>query len=209
MADPLSLILGGGQLLGGLFSGLIGGGQRRQGKELLQRSPHLAYEIPPEAIQAASEGLPSAQYDQAMKNIQRQQAAAISAANERKSGLSTISKTQALTNDAMGELDAQNAAARMSNQRVLSQYRDKAWSVKDRQRQEDRAYAYGLMGAGGQNIASGIDKGIAGFGGIGYGLFGDGTSMRAGGRRPSGGQTTYYNGYDENSSYGDFNNGYN
>lgn len=170
--DPLSAILGGGQLLGGIASSLIGGGQRRKGSALLKKSPHLDYEIPAEAIQAASEGLPSAQYAQAMKNIQQQQATALSAANDRKSALYTIGRTQALTNSAIGNLDAANAAARMRNQQILAKYRDKGWNVKNQQREQDRAYAYGLIGAGNQNIAGGIDKGIAGLGALGYGLLG-------------------------------------
>lgn len=174
MPDPLSLILGGAQFLGGAFSGLVGGGQVHQGKSLLAKSPHLAYEIPPEALQAASEGLPSAQYAQAMNNIQKQQAAAIAAAQDRRGGIGAIGKTQALTNDAVGDLDARNAAARMQNQRILAGYRDKGWSVRNSQREQDRAYAYGLMGAGNTNIANGIDKGIAGLGYAGYGLLGGG-----------------------------------
>lgn len=172
MPDPMSLIIGGGQLLGGAISGLIGGGQRRQGKSLLKKSPHLDYEIPQEAIQAASEGLPSEQYAQAMKNIQRQQATAISAANDRRSGLGAIARTTALTNDAVGNLDARNSEARMRNQQILGQYRERGWQVKNKQREEDRAYAYGLMGAGNQNIVSGVDKGIAGLIGFGSGLVG-------------------------------------
>lgn len=169
MLDPMSLIMGGTQLLGGVFSSLVGGKQVRQGNRLLKQSPHLDYEIPSEAIQAASEGLPSEQYANAMKNIQRQQATALSAANDRRGGLATIAKTQALSNDATGNLDAQDAAARMQNQRILGSYRDKAWGIKDRNRQEDRAYAYGLIGSGNQNKAAGFDKITSG---VGYGLLG-------------------------------------
>jgi hypothetical protein len=198
--DPLSLILGGGQLLGGLVSGLFGSSQKRQGKHLLANSPHLGYEIPPEAIQASAEGLPSEQYAQAMKNIQAQQAQALSAAGDRKSGLAAIAKTQAITDNAVGDLDARNAAARMQNQQRLVGFRDKAWDVKNRQREEDRAYAYGLMGAGNTNISSGIDKGIAGLGYAGYGLFG-GDGM---GGMSSGGGGSDYGSYSP--SYSDYKN---
>lgn len=172
MPDPLSLIMGGGQLIGGLLGIGTGAAQRNEGKSLLKKNPHLDYEIPAEAIQAASEGLPSEQYAMAMKNIQAQQAAALSAAHDRRAGLSMVGKAQALTNNAVGSLDAQNAMARMQNRRILGQYRDKGWDVKNNQRESDRAYAYGLMGAGNTNFYAGLDKGIAGLGGIAYGLTG-------------------------------------
>lgn len=195
--NPLSLIMGGGQVLGGLISGLIGGSQRRQGKRILKNNPYPAYEIPQEAVQAASEGLPSEQYTQAMKNLQRQQTAAITAAQDRRSGLAAIAKTQALTNDAVGSLDVANAQARQMNQQRLAQYREKAWDWNKRQKYlETRAYGMGLLGAGNQNIVSGIDKGIAGLGYIGYGLFGDKNGSKSnggGGVMGGGGSDTYWN----------------
>lgn len=174
-ADPLSLILGGGQLLGGIVSGIVGGGQRSEAKRIMRSNIRPDYEIPQEAVQAAAEGLPSEQYSNAMKNIQRQQAAAISAAHDRRGGLEAIAKTQALTNSAVGDLDAANAAARMQNQKVLAQYREKAWDWNKRQKYEDtNNYAMSLMGAGNQNLIGGITKGIAGLGLGAYGMIGSG-----------------------------------
>lgn len=196
--------MGGGQLLGGLLGIGVGASQKRQGNRMLKKNPHLDYEIPAEAINAASEGLPAQQYANAMKNIQAQQAAAISAAADRRSALGVIGKTQAMTNNAVGALDAQDAAARMQNQRILGQYRDKGWNVKNQQRESDRAYAYGLMGAGNTNLFGGIDKGIAGLGGIGYGLFGNGGGRKPGGSGPSA-DAGYYNQYDPSiGGYHDF-----
>ena len=172
--DPLSLIGGGASLIGGLVSGIIGAGQKRKGRKMLREiGDGPQYEIPDEITNAAATGLPSEQYNQAMKNIQRQQMFALSKAQDRRGGLGALGGIQQTSNDAMGQLDAQNAQARQQNQRVLAGYRDKAfdWNKK---RPYEQKYQYGmsLLGTGNQNVASGIDQGITGAGYIGLGLLG-------------------------------------
>jgi hypothetical protein len=118
------------------------------------------------------EGLPSEQYEQAKKNIQRQQAAAIAQSQDRRSGVGTIGAIQQGTNDAYGNLDAASAGMRRQNQLGLinvnsqiSGYRDKLFDWNQRQKYiENQNYSMSLLGMGNQNIMGGIDKGIAGIG---------------------------------------------
>lgn len=216
--------MGGGiaNIAGGLVSGVAGLFQKRKAKKMLDGLQRPQYSIPQEILKsqkmaemAANEGLPSAQYNNAMKNIQRQQANAISAATDRRGGLMAVSKIQQASNDAVGNLDAQDAQARMQNQKTLygvsgqtAQYRDKAFQINQMQPyQQKRDYAMSVMGAGNQNLMSGVDKAL---GGVGM-LIGNGG---IGKRKPNASASasvsapTYYNGYDGGSSYGDFENGY-
>lgn len=166
------IIGGGAKLIGGIFKGIAGGKQKREGRRILRDNPAPEYQIPGEITTAAAEGLPSQQYEQAMKNIQRQQLTAIKSAQDRRGGLASIGKIQDNTNNATLGLDVADAQARQQNQLRLAQYRDKAWDWNKRQKFE-RNYSYGmnLLGAGNQNVAAGFDQAVAGIGmGVNTGL---------------------------------------
>lgn len=219
MPFPIAAAVGLGS---GLISGLIGGGQRRKGRKMLNNLVYPTYEIPKEvmdnksiATDMAATGMPAQQYAQAQQNIQRGQNSAIQQAQNRRAGIGLIGAIQRNSNDAQLGLDVADAKARQENKmnlmNVNSQvagYRDKAfdWNKKNKYLQ-DRQYAMSLMGAGNQNIMSGIDKGLASIplffnkGGSGGGFLGGGSSG-------GGGNPNYYNGYNENSGYGDFETNY-
>lgn len=168
-----------GSLFGAGIGLITGNKQKKEGRDLINQ-PYPEYHIPGEVTQAARSGLPSEQYAQAMKNIERQQNAAIAATQNRRAGVSAIAKTQQLTNDATLNLDVANAKARMTNLQRLGGYRDKAWdwNVRDKY---NRDYGYGmqLLGAGNQNTNTGLDKlgagvGLLAGGGAFNGLFAGG-----------------------------------
>ncbi len=216
MPVTAGLIAGGAQLIGGLFKGGKARRQKREGRRLLAEAGDPDYVIPSEITQAAAEGLPQQQYDQAMKNIQRQQMQAISGAQDRRGGLASIGKIQDNTNNATLGLDVADAKARQQNQRTLAQYKDKAWDWNTRQRFERKYnYAQSLIGAGNQNAAGAFDQAIGGIGMGANALLGGGMSGfiggggGRGGSRPSAGNTTYYNGYGPDSEYSDFQSEYN
>lgn len=206
------LIGGAGALVGGILKGSKARKQKKEGRQILADNPSPEYNIPDEITSAAAEGLPSQQYEQAMKNIQRQQMTALRSSNERRGGIANIGRIQSGTNDATMNLDVADAQARQQNQRTLAQYKDKAWDWNKRQKFE-RNYDYGmnLLGAGNQNSAAATDQIVSGIGfganallGDGGGFMGFGGGRSRGGRRPSVGNTTYYDGYNSGSDYGDF-----
>ncbi len=163
--SPMGMLAGAaGSILGAGISLLTGGKQKRQGRALINQK-YPEYGIPSEVTQAAAEGLPSEQYAQAMKNINRNQVAAMGSAQSRRAGVGMIGKVQQGTNDATGDLDVANAKARQQNQLRLGEYKDKKWklNVKDKY---DRDYNYGmqLLGAGNVNSTGGMDKLGAGLG---------------------------------------------
>jgi len=182
-----SLIAGGANLLGGVISGLFGSSQKKKGQKLLDNTPYPTETVPSEITQLASTGMPSEQYNQAMRNIQRQQLMSLRGANDRRGGLITAGTNQQATNDATLNLDAQNAQQKAANMRSLASWKDKAWqwNVANKYNQ-DRQYAMGLIGSGNQNIVGGIDKGIAGLARGAYGLFGSGGGGRNNGFNDSG-----------------------
>jgi hypothetical protein len=171
---------------GGLINLGVGLSQRRKGKNMLRdigESPNES--IPNEVLQnqkmaqlRANTGLPSEQYNAAMKNLQRNQMMALRAGQDRRGGLALVGSSQQGLDDSTLKLDVANANARMQNERTLyginnqvGNWRDKVWqnNVKD---VWDRKYQYGqsLLGSGNQNLTTGINQiagGAALYGGSG------------------------------------------
>ena len=193
-----SLMSGGGgqgqgipNMAGGLIGGITGLFQKRKAKKLLREAGEQpTYNIPQEILNnqkraelAANEGLPSQQYSNAMKNIQRSQTNALTGALDRRSALMALPKIQQQANDAYANLDVADANARMQNQKTLygigaqtAQYRDKAFQINQMQPWERKYnYAQQLLGAGNQNFTGGLEKLI---GGAGQTLFAGGSKQR-------------------------------
>lgn len=162
-----------GAVAGGLISGITGLFQKHKANKLLANLHRPQYVIPNEVLQNqkqaqlnANQGLPSEQYNQGIQNIARQQNSALQRATDRRGGLLAVAGTQQAGNDASLNLDVANANARLKNQNTLygvnnqvAGYRDKAFQINQMQPyQQDRSYAMGLLGAGNQNLVSGIDK---------------------------------------------------
>lgn len=198
----------------GLLSGVVGFFQRRKAKKELAKLHRPEYNIPNEILQnqkraemAASEGLPSQQYNQAMQNIQRQQNRALTAAGGRKGALMALPGIQQQSNDQLLNLDIKDAQARKANENQLyginsqvAGYKDKQWDINKMQPyQRDYNYNMGLLGAGNSNMLAGADKLL---GGAGLLIDGKGSSGRKT-RTPNGstGDPVYYGGYDANSDY--------
>lgn len=176
---------GAANIAGGLVSGVTGFFQRRKAKRELAKLQRPTYEIPNEimqnqkmAQQAANEGLPSEQYNQAMQGIERRQSQALSAAGSRHGALMSLPGIQQQSNDQTLNLNVQNAQAKMNNRQQLyginSQvggYRDKAFDINKMQPyKEDKNYYMNLLAAGDQNLLGGADKilgGAASMGAVG------------------------------------------
>lgn len=193
-----SVIPGVGTVIGGaagaavgLTAGLI---QKGKANKLLKKTPFPTEGMPSEeeaneqiAKGAATQGLPSEEYAQAQKNIQRNQAAQLTAAQTAPGGaVRNIGAIQQNSNDANANLTAQSAALRQQNigqqlgvNNQVSSWRDKLfdWNQKTKYAQ-DYNYAMGLLGQGNQNVMSGIDKGIGtATGAAASGLFGRGNRI--------------------------------
>lgn len=145
----------------------------------------------------AETGLPSAQYNQASRNIERQQGNAIRYAQDRRSAGALIPGISRVTNDAYAGLDAKNSAARMGNERTLmgvnnnvaamrravyENYINKKWIPQYN-------YAMSERGAGNENTIAGLDSVIAGGSSLAGGMGGGsgGGSGFGGGSMGSGG----------------------
>ena len=116
MPVTAALIGGGAQLAGGLISGIIGKGQRNQGRKIVNGLQYPDESVPGEVIQnqnlaqqQAATGLPSEQYDQAMKNIQSNQLSSLQSANSRRGGLGVISGLNQNADNATLNLDTADA----------------------------------------------------------------------------------------------------
>lgn len=176
-----------GQAASGLVKGIGGYIQMRKANKLLRGLQYPTEQLPQEYIenknmakQLAGEGMPSEQYAQAMRNIQRQQLMALSGARDRRGGLGSLSGIQQGTNDALLNLDTANARQRIQNEQnlmrvnnqVAAQKRD-LFNLNTRNKyNRDYGYAMSLKGMGNQNLFGGIDQLLgAGVsrGGYGYG----------------------------------------
>lgn len=174
-----SVIPGVGTLIGGLggaaigiASGLFG---RKKAKQTLAQSPYPTQEMPSEITEnqqiargAAIEGMPAEQYAQAQKNIQRNQAAALAAAQDRRSGVQSIGAIQQQSDDASNQLAGQSAEMRRQNISQLLGVNQQAASWKDKlfdwnQKQkyiQQYNYGMGLLGQSNQNLLSGADRAL-------------------------------------------------
>lgn len=176
--DPVSLAMAGVQGVTGLISGISGLFQKARANRLEKENVRPIYNIPQEiaanqqiAQQQATQGMPQAQYQRGLQNINRNATNALSAAQDRQGGLSSIGAIQQGANDATLNLTAQDAQQRVANIRnlmsqnqVMAQYRDKAWGWNNQAKyQENAAAIRALRGAGNANINSGIN-GILGAG---------------------------------------------
>lgn len=166
-----------GALVGGAIGLVSGISQKSKAKKLLSGLQYPTEQLPQEVVanqrlaqQRAAEGLPSEQYNQAMRNIQRQQLMALRGAHDRRGGLGILPGIQQGTNDATLNLDVANANARLGNERQLMNVNNQVanWksqlfnaNVRDKYNR-DYNYAMGLKGMGNQNIVGGLDSLAAG-----------------------------------------------
>lgn len=179
---------------GAAVGGLVGAGlglfegeqQKKQSAKLLAANQFTPATVPQSALynqqlaeQQANEGLPSQQYQMAMKNIQRQQSTAMRSAQDRRAGVGLIGQIQQGSNDSQARLDAQNAQVRLQNQQRLmgvnnqvAGYTTQAWQLNEQNRRQQYNYGMQLLGAGNENIIHGIDSGVASLMRSGGGLFG-------------------------------------
>lgn len=174
MSDNKSLYSSASQGISGLMSAGVGFAQRRAANKMLKKlgdSPNM--EVPDEVLQNkkmaelnASIGMPQEQYNQAMKNIHRNQMAALRGSANRRGGLAILAATQQGANDATLNLDVADAKARMQNQNTLygvnsnlANWKNRAWqnNVLDKW---NRKYQYGMsmLGSGNQNLTSGLNQ---------------------------------------------------
>lgn len=185
--DPASLIAGGVEGIGGLIKGIVGSGQKRKGNNLLNSLQFPTEQLPDEikqnqiaAQQQAATGLPSEQYANAMKNIQRNQLFAIQNAHKLRGGLGSVAGIQQSTNDADLNLDAKDASMLLANKQNLQNVNNQVAGWKSRlfnnnvrqKYNQDYNYAQSLIGSGNTNLFGGIDQGVAGAGMVAKGLFG-------------------------------------
>lgn len=190
-----SVVPGVGTLIGGAAGALVGLGTglfgKKKAKNILAQNPYPNEPTPAEveankqiAQSAATEGMPSEQYQEAQKNIQRNQNAAISAASTTPGGaVRNIGAIQQASNDATGQLNAQSAEIRRQNISQLlgvnsqtASWRDKLFDWNQRQKYiQNYNYGMGLLGQSNQNIMGGVDKLIGtASGAAASGLFGGG-----------------------------------
>lgn len=199
---PIGAAAGG--LIGGAVGYLEGASQKRKANKLLSQNQYMPLGVPREiyenqqiARNQALQGLPSQQYNQAMQSIQRQQQAAITAAQDRRSGINSIGGIQQRSDDAAANLGVADANARLENRRQLfginnqvAGYKTQAWEQNDLNRQRNYEYGQRLLGAGNANEFGALDSGLAAITNLaGSGLFGRGNNrtinpLRNGGGNP-------------------------
>lgn len=177
--ESLNPVIAGAEALSGLIKTGVGLFQTGKANKLLKGLQYPNEQIPQEITDAAATGLPSEQYNLAMKNIQRQQLQALRGTQDRRGGLGLISGIQTGTNDATAKLDSENAAARQNNLFRLASWKDKIWqnNIKDKYTR-DYDYAMKLKGMGNQNTFGGFDQ-----------ILGSGTTFAGSGGFNSGGRT--------------------
>lgn len=162
---------------GGGATTTLGAAQTAYGMYLRKKNKRPEYQIPQEIQQNltqaqmdALEGLPAAQAQQFIQNIQRGSAFGMSQLGSRKAGLAGLATLNQQQQDAYGNLlsmDAQvrqqNKANLMNQRQVMADYRDQAFQLnKLNPYYENVAQSEALMGAGMQNMSQGFQAGNSG-----------------------------------------------
>lgn len=163
----------------GLIQTGIGLIQRGQANRWLKRNQQPEETMPVEVTQnqelariRANTGMPSEQYNLAMKNIQNQQIAALRNASLQggNKALSVLGAINQYGNNAIGNLDAQNAMMRINNEGKLmaennnmAAWKSRLFDTNVRQKWlRQYQQMQGQLGAGNQNLTSGLDSLAAG-----------------------------------------------
>lgn len=171
----LALIAAGIAGAAGITKSIIGGFQRRKGQRIQDEADanREDYTIPQEmfenvalAKQRGLQGLPEAQKAQYINNLQQQQAYALQQTGSRKGGLTGIAANNRQQQMGYQNLLAQDASARMQNQREvysqnlnLAKYRNTEYEANILvPYYEKTAQAQALMGSGMQNVAGGLQS---------------------------------------------------
>jgi hypothetical protein len=189
------LIPAAAQAATGLISGISGLFQKAKANRLERENVRPTYNIPQEiranqqiAQQQATMGMPGAQYEQGLRNINRNTNNMMAAAQDRRGGLAAVGAAQQAANDASLNLTAMDAQQRVSNIRnlmaqnnAMAQYRDKQWGWNQQAKyQENAAAIRALRGAGNANLNTGLN-GIIGAGmTVGENMLGGGTTGQQG-----------------------------
>lgn len=112
-------------------------------------------------------GLPSEQYAMAQKAIARQQARTLKSASDRRMGLGLLAGVDDNANRAQANLDAQNAQARLNNEKTLMNVNNQVAGWKTAKVNRDLAdwnnkydYARAVEGSANQNRVNTIMSGI-------------------------------------------------
>lgn len=161
MVDPITMML-----IGQGVKAAIGGVQAIKGAQTLKNAKRPEYQIPDEIKQNLTdaqlseiEGLPAAQRNKYIQDIQRNQAAVLKSSGDRMGGISGLGGIADASNQAMGNIFMQDVMARQQAKNRLSQartemagYRDKAYKLNEldpylNKMQEGQA----LVGAGTTN----------------------------------------------------------
>lgn len=162
-----------GAIAGGLLGAGVGLLQKAKANKWLKNNPYPIETLPTELKQnqemaqlRANTGLPSEQYNNAMKQLQRQQLFSLRNASSRGGALALLGGLNQQANDSIVNLNVADANARLANQNQLMGVNNNVASVKrdlyqnNIRNKYNRDYDYNmqLKGAGNQNLIGGIDK---------------------------------------------------
>ncbi len=156
----------------------FGAYQAIKGGKKLKEAKRPNYQIPGELLanlnvseRLAAEGLPEAQKQAFMQNVDRAGQLAISGLSDRRAGVGALANVQSQTNIASQRLLGMDAAQRLRNQQIAMQARSRVADARDRAFQlnelqpfqDQRAEGQALVGAGIQNIFGGLDSAAGAF----------------------------------------------
>ena len=145
-----------------------------KGQQALKGAKRPTYQIPQELLQnlsvserLAAEGLPEAQKQEFMQNVDRASQMALRGLSDRRAGVGAIANVQSQQNLASQRLLGLDAAQRLQNQQLAMQARSRVAAARDQAFQlnqlqpflDRRAEGQALVGAGIQNITGALDTG--------------------------------------------------
>lgn len=135
-----------------LYQGIKGARQKRQAAKLQAEADQQEQSNLADSRRMALTGLPEEQYRNALQGIYRNQSAGLSALRDRRSALAGVPALQQTTNDALLNLNAKDADARRSAERVALGQANRRSGLKGQQAADRLASGQALTGAALNNV---------------------------------------------------------
>lgn len=136
------------------YQAIKGAKQKREARKIQAEANTQERSNLAEARRMAMTGLPEAQYQRSLQQIYRQQALGLSGLRDRRSALAGLPALQQSTNDALANLNAQDAAARRSAELTALNQGNRLASVTGERAAQVRSSGEALTGAAIQNLSN-------------------------------------------------------
>jgi len=163
-----AVVVGGVSLGLGIYQTAKGNSDRKKLKRPEYQIPDEVYQNMSLAEQVAYEGLPASVKNDFQRNVKSSEAAMLSRSGDLQSGVSAMAASQLASQNALSNMYSQDAMMRLEGKRLMmgantniANFKDRSFGFDQQNYLQDLTSAQAMMGAGMQNMATGIGYGAS------------------------------------------------